>query len=143
MALSFESLEKALKALDVALRVYERVRQGPDAEWADTARSGVIQNFEVAYEQSWKLLRRWLTEELGYPETELAMRRHLFRVAAKHQLLDDPQVWMDFHQARNLTSHTYNLGIAQQVAQAASGFAYTGHALLARLKQAAQDGPST
>lgn len=142
MALSFESLEKALKALDVALRVYERVRHGPDTELADTARSGVVQNFEVAYEQSWKLLRRWLTEELGYPETELAMRRHLFRVAAKHQLVDDPQAWMDFHQARNLTSHTYDLAIAQQVAHAAAEFAHTGHALLARLKQAAQDGPS-
>ena len=84
---------------------------------------------------------RWLTEELGYPETELAMRRHLFRVAAKHQLLDDPQTWMDFHQARNLTSHTYNLAIAEQVAQAAGGFAHTGHALLNRLQQAAQDAP--
>lgn len=140
MAWSFESLEKALQALEVAVRVFERVRNGPDTELADTARSGVVQNFEVAYEQSWKLLRRWLMEELGYPDTELAMRRHLFRIAAKHQLLDDPQAWMDYHQARNLTSHTYSLAIAQQVAQAAVEFAPTGLALLARLKQAAQHG---
>jgi len=26
----------------------------------DTLRAGVIQNFEVAYEQSWKMLQRWI-----------------------------------------------------------------------------------
>lgn len=139
MPIALNHLDAALSALEVALRVAGRAQTAADTELADTARSGVIQNFEIAYELSWKVMRRWLLEELGHTDTELAMRRQLYRLAAQHGLIDDLQAWMDFHQARNLTSHTYDRGIALQVAAAAADFVSVGRSLLRTLQTLSHD----
>ena len=59
MTVSLNQLEKAHAALQRAIAVYDRVLTGADIDLIETTRSGVIQNFEVVYEQSWKVLRRW------------------------------------------------------------------------------------
>lgn len=59
MTVSLNQLEKAHAALQRAIAVYDRVLTGVDIDLIETTRSGVIQNFEVVYEQSWKVLRRW------------------------------------------------------------------------------------
>jgi nucleotidyltransferase substrate binding protein (TIGR01987 family) len=116
MTVSLNQLEKAHAALQRAIAVYDRVLLGSDVDLIETTRSGVIQNFEVVYEQSWKLLRRWMMHYLGVQESDLMQRRQLYRLAAKHGLLADVEAWWDFHEARNMTSHTYSPPIALEVA---------------------------
>ena len=70
MTVSLNQLEKAHAALQRAIAVYDRVLQGSDVDLIETTRSGVIQNFEVVYEQSWKVLRRW---ELLGSDTKFAV----------------------------------------------------------------------
>ena len=108
MTVSLNQLEKAHAALQRAIAVYDCVLQGSDIDLIETTRSGVIQNFWVVYEQSWKVLRRWMMHYLGTQESEIMQRRQLYRLAAKHGLLDDVEAWWDFHQARNMTPHTYS-----------------------------------
>ena len=60
MSISLNQLEKAHAALQRAIAVHDRVLLGTDIDLQETTRSGVIQNFEVVYEQSWKVLRRWM-----------------------------------------------------------------------------------
>ena len=105
-----------------SIAVFERVSLGADTDLIDTTRAGVIQNFEVTYEQSWKVLRRWMMQNLSIPDSELTQRRQLYRLAAKHTLINDVEAWWDFHAARNMTSHTYNQAIALEVAAAARKF---------------------
>jgi nucleotidyltransferase substrate binding protein (TIGR01987 family) len=123
MNISLGQLEKALLALQKAIVIWDRVSTGQDVDLSDTTRSGVIQNFEVTYEQSWKILRRWMMHYLGVTDSEIVQRRQLYRIAAKNGLLDDVEAWWDFHEARNRTSHTYNPAIAQEVAATARAFA--------------------
>ena len=116
MTVSLNQLEKAHAAMQRVIAVHDRVLLGSDIDLQDATRSGVIQNFEVAYEQSWKVLRRWMMHYLGTQESDIMQRRQLYRLAAKHSLLSDVEAWWDFHEARNLTSHTYSPPIALDVA---------------------------
>ncbi len=104
-------------------------------EQRETLRAGVIQTFEVAYEQCWKYMRRCLADELGPAVVTGIARRELFRLAAEHSLIRDPTPWMAYHEARNLTSHTYDAQVAIHVASAAPSFAADASALLAVLER--------
>ncbi|MBC7719479.1 MAG: nucleotidyltransferase substrate binding protein, partial [Chitinophagaceae bacterium] len=134
MTVSLNQLEKAHSALQRAVTVYDRVLLGSDIELQEVTCAGVIQKFEVVYEQSWKVLRRWMMHYLSLQESELMQRRQLYRLAAKHGLLDDVETWWDFHEARNLTSHTYSPTIAREVTAKARLFNTTCAKLIQKLK---------
>ena len=67
MPLELDSLRKSIKGLKDLLAVSEngaRMAQLREVE-RNGIRSGVIQNFEVTYELSWKLMARWLNTYIG------------------------------------------------------------------------------
>ncbi len=135
--LDLSPLQSATGALGRALSVTgDLLRwQQFDAETQEALKAGVIQTFEVAYEQSWKMMRRWLSANPAAGEVDGIPMRQLYRLAAKSGLIDDVDRWMDFHAARNQTSHTYNRAIAQTVFEQAPVFAEQALALLAQLEK--------
>ena len=132
-------LAKAHASLQRSIAVFDRVSLGADPDLIDTTRAGVVQNFEVAYEQSWKVLRRWMMKNLSIPDSGLTQRRQLYRLAAKHTLTNDVEAGWDFHAARNMTSHTYNEAIALEVAAAARKFDLACEQLINGLKTRSTD----
>jgi nucleotidyltransferase substrate binding protein (TIGR01987 family) len=136
---TLSQLEKAHNALQRSVAIWDRVAKQDDKDLTDTTRSGVVQNFEVAYEQSWKVLRRWMMHYLGVTDTEITQRRQLYRLAAKFGLINDVEAWWDFHEARNLTSHTYSETIALQVAAVARQFEPACSELIEKLKARSAD----
>ena len=139
MSVSLNQLEKAHAALKRAIAVHDRVLLGSDIDLIEITRSGVIQNFEVVYEQSWKVLRRWMMHYQAIQESDIMQRRQLYRLAAKHGLLTDVEAWWDFHEARNLTSHTYSPPIALEVAAIARLFDLACAQLINQLKAQSTD----
>ena len=135
--LDFSSLKSAINALERALSVTSHgVRWAEfDAVTQETLKAGVIQTFEVAYEQSWKMLKRWLDANPTSGEVEGVPMRQLYRVAAKAGLIDEVDGWMDFHKARNETSHTYNRQTAQAVFEMAPRYLIQAQRLLVALEQ--------
>ena len=115
--LDYSSLRSAVSALERALSATSQNDRWAtfDAVTQETLKAGVIQTFGVAYEQSWKMIKRWLGANPTSGEVEGVPMRQLYRVAAKAGLIDDIDVWMAFHKARNETSHTYNYLTAQAV----------------------------
>jgi hypothetical protein len=87
-AVTLSQLEKAHNALQRSVAIWDRVAKQDDKDLTDTTRSGVVQNFEVAYEQSWKVLRRWMMHYLGVTDTEITQRRQLAVPPSR-------QVWAD------------------------------------------------
>ena len=134
--LDFSSLKSAINALERALSVTSHgVRWAAfDAVTQETLKAGVIQTFEVAYEQSWKMLKRWLDANPTSGEVEGVPMRQLYRVAAKAGLIDEVDGWMDFHKARNETSHTYNRQTAQTVFEMAPRYLVGAQKLLLALE---------
>ena len=139
MPVSLDQLEKSHAALKQAVAVNNRVALGQDQALIETTRSGVIQNFEVAYEQSWKVLRRWLMHYQNIADEDITQRKQLYRLAAKHGLIPEVEAWWQFQTARNLTSHTYNQTTAIEVTHVARLFEPACAALIAQLKSSAQD----
>jgi nucleotidyltransferase substrate binding protein (TIGR01987 family) len=104
----------------------------------ETFRSGIIQNFEIAYEQCWKMMKRWIEENVS-PDVLFGVPRiELFRRAAENGLIDSVEQWMTFHQARNSTSHPHNVNIASaaiaaEVYEAAIRFVSAAEAFLQKI----------
>ncbi|MGH7989140.1 MAG: nucleotidyltransferase substrate binding protein [Limisphaerales bacterium] len=100
----------------------------------DIVRDATIQRFEYTYELAWKMIKRHL-DWSGYSDTASLSKRDLFREAAKTKLIANADAWFDYHQARNETSHTYELKTAEEVYEAAVKFAPDARALLTELKK--------
>lgn len=132
MALELDSLRTAISALERSLRVADE-QSGGSADLVETLRAGVVQNFEVAYEQSWKMMKRWLEANTSPDDVDGVTRRQLFRLCHESRLIDDVDVWMDFHRSRNETSHTYNSETADDVFTVAQTFLPAATDVLARI----------
>jgi nucleotidyltransferase substrate binding protein (TIGR01987 family) len=74
---------------------------------------GLIQGFEFTHELAWNVLKDYL-EEQGF--VGIIGSKNATREAFKNALIADGEAWMDMIKARNLTSHTYNTGIAEGIA---------------------------
>ena len=122
MKLDFTSLVQAVNALRRSFEESQPLLPSFSPIMQDVVKAGVIQHFEVAYEQCWKAMKRWLETNLNSESVDGVSRRELFRLAAEHQLIKDVDVWMSFHKGRNSTSHTYDAATAQDVYDIAVAF---------------------
>jgi len=112
------SLRRAVKSFESAIRIYQALGDVPEDE-KSVIGAGVIQNFEFTYELCWKFMKRWIEMNVDPLSVDGVTRRELFRMAAENRLIADVSKWMEFHKARNLTSHIYNEEAAEDVLAAA------------------------
>ncbi len=134
MKLELTSLENATASLERSIHAATKFQATLPPELRETVRSGIIQNFEVAYELSWKMMKRWLETNISAESVDGVTRRELFRLAAESRLLEDVDLWMSFHAARNITSHTYDNNTAEEVSERAEQFVAAAQSLLASLR---------
>lgn len=80
-----------------------------------------IRRFEFSFELSWKLMQSILAEN----GIEAYGPKNAIRESAKLGLIDNPQRWLEFLKARNLTTHTYKEELAKQVYKEAKVFVKT------------------
>lgn len=118
------SLKDALKTLEDVLLMPKN----------DIVRDATIQRFEYTYELARKMIRRHL-DWAGVSGPIDLTKNELYREAVKAGLIGDAGDWLDYHNARNETSHTYELKTAEEVYEAAVKFAPDCRALLSALKK--------
>ena len=135
--LELEALENSILALENSIEVYKRIANDNknDKKLIDALRAGVIQNFEVAFEQSWKFIVRWLNENVQYGIAQGIAKRELFRLAGENLLIDDVSKWIYFKDCRNQISHIYSENTAEEVLKSALEFLPYVKYLLERLKE--------
>ena len=78
---------------------------------SDLEKTGAIKAFEFCFELSWKAMKRILAKK----GLQVTSPRDAFRVAADNELIKDPETWFKFIDKRNLTVHTYDKKIAEEV----------------------------
>ena len=93
----------------------EAVALATERPLSNLEQQGLIQAFEFTHELGWNVIKDFL-EFKGI--TGLIGSRDASRSAFKNELITDGEAWMDMIKARNQTSHTYNLDVANEVAQA-------------------------
>ncbi|MGL4595072.1 MAG: HI0074 family nucleotidyltransferase substrate-binding subunit [Thermoguttaceae bacterium] len=135
MSLELSNFEKAIVSFEKSLSDHRLAETTNLDQFLETLRAGVIQNFEFTYEQSWKLMMRWLEENRGDGLTFGITKKQLYRYAAENGLIDNFNAWVVFHEARNKTSHLYSGEIAEDVYQKAVDFLPHAKSLLKQLKE--------
>jgi len=101
--IKFEKFKKALLSLEaIYLKPMQDDRSNVDA---------TIQRFEFTFELAWKFLKDYFLErdlELHYP-------KEVIQEAFNVNLIDDEVLWIKMLKDRNMTSHTYDEKLADEI----------------------------
>lgn len=110
MSTSLQELIKACQALKISKEILRDFQQKEpqNIELHKALRDSCIQRFEFCVELAWKTSMRVLALPTKAPQTAV-------REMAQNGLITDVQLWFDFLQARNKTSHSYDEEIAMSV----------------------------
>ncbi len=101
----FQNFEKAFR---VFKRRVEEYRQNNNNE---AFRMALIQSFEVTIELAWKTLKDYL----AYEGTIVNSPKQVIRQAYQFTIIDNGEIWMEALEKRNLTTHTYDEEVFNQV----------------------------
>ena len=106
--IEYDKFQMSLKRLE---EQYENYRQSDDSlpELTQEAiAESVIQRFETCYDCLWKVLRRYLIEELGLADTPNSPKG-IFRLGHENTLFTVPlEEWLGYADARIGTAHDYS-----------------------------------
>jgi len=115
--LDITGLKGSVQALRNGVNVYNNYIASDSAvqDVSEILRSGVIHNFEVAYEVCWKIMQKWIDINIGPNVVKGVIKKAFYRVAFDNMLIDDIDAWMSFNETRNSTAHIYEETIANNV----------------------------
>ena len=115
--IDYDKFQKSLKNLETQYQHYETMDESLP-EWVKEAvPESIIQRFETCFDCMWKVLKRYLFEEMGLADVPNSPKP-LLRKANENNLLEaDIKIWFHYLQQRNSTSHDYNGEKAQAVLQ--------------------------
>ena len=104
----FSNYLKALQTLRRAVDLAER------RDLSELEQQGLVQGFEFTHELAWNVLKDYLEDQgvMG-----LIGSKDATRTAFQNGLIDEGEVWMQMIKSRNLSSHTYNLEIAEEIVE--------------------------
>jgi len=106
--IEYTKFQKALKHLEQQFENYSHLDRNLPEITQEAIAESVIQRFETCYDCLWKVLKRYLSEELGLPELPNSPKP-IFRISAENQLFSSPiEQWLEYADARIATSHDYS-----------------------------------
>lgn len=109
--LDLTNIKNAIATLEEAINYYNTdVEQPIKNMYADSC----IQRFKCTYELSRKIMKKYLKLFFNKTEQELTIK-NIFRYMQGYGLIKDWTKWVEYNDARNNTSHEYNLNKAQFV----------------------------
>ena len=103
----FDNYQRALQTLSRAVAL------SAERPLSELEQQGLVQVFEFTHELAWNMLKDFL-EAQGI--AGLIGSRDAIRTAFKNGLIQEGETWMEMIKARNLSSHTYQLELANRLA---------------------------
>jgi len=100
-----------LEHFDKAVQKLSDILKEPKNE---VTRDSAIKRFEFTFELAWKTMQAYLRDK----GTEANSPRDCIKGAFQVGLIEDDPKWIDTIRLRNLTSHTYNEDLAEDVYKA-------------------------
>ena len=120
--IEYDKFQKALKHLELQHDNYKTLDANLPEIIQEAVVESVIQRFEVCWDCLWKVLKRYLEEEIGLAEVANGPNPVL-RLANENHLLSTPIAeWLKYAQARIDTSHDYSGEKAQDAVGLMGGF---------------------
>lgn len=122
-----EKLEIQIQQLDKAL---SRLEETLSMEPTQVNKDATIQRFEFTFELSWKLMKSFAFNK----GLETVSPKDSLRTAAQLGLIEDVEMWFDFLDARNNSSHVYNENMASEVYEEIKKFLPAVKKLMVKIK---------
>jgi nucleotidyltransferase substrate binding protein (TIGR01987 family) len=119
-------LSKAIISLEEVIVFFKNAQPGSAEQKA--FRDACIQRFEYCIELSWKVSMKTLG-------SSTAAAKPAIREMARNNLINDPSKWIDFIDARNNSSHSYDEDIAKKVYTQIEEFLPEAQSLLSLLQK--------
>ncbi len=119
--------ERALARLDEALAMSK----------TELVRDSAVKRFELCFDIAWKLVK----SALATRDLICATPRECFEQALRARILSDHAFWFDMVKMRNLTVHTYNEELAEEVYAKLPKASECFHLLLSRLPKEQENAP--
>lgn len=94
-------------------------------------KDATIQRFEFTVELSWKTMQ----EAIRFIGEDALSPRDAIRIAARTELIADPESWLTMLSARNLTAHVYRESVADDVYEEAKKLPELVNDLLTRVRK--------
>lgn len=131
----FEATRKALKKLHKNLKILEKKSDPIIKEYYEEFRNSAIQTFEFSIDTFWKLIKDYIDHKHGVviPSPNA---RSIFREAINVKIIEKSEldILYDMVSDRNVTSHTYNEFLAEDIANRLPKYYQLMHAILERIK---------
>lgn len=106
--IDYSKYKLSLKRLEEQHENYRNLDSNLPELIRDGVTESVIQRFETCYGCLWKVLKRYLIEELGIAETPNSPKP-IFRLAHENSMFSSPlEQWFQYVAARIDTSHDYD-----------------------------------
>lgn len=111
----YEILNNALKSFNESIVYFKEL--DANNKYYKSLRNSVIKSFEYSYDTFWKFLKEYLEKMQGLMPQ--ANPRTVFKTCFDNKLITQEELnqCLKLLEDRNLTSHTYNESLAQQVSQ--------------------------
>lgn len=110
--------QRIISLLEDLKNANNRLKEIYQLEQTQPHQDAAIKRFEFTFELSWKLMQE-ANEYLGKPSSG---PKPSIRTAAEKEVIDNPEGWLEFLEARNLTSHTYKQPLAKQIYERVKAF---------------------
>jgi len=106
--IEYDKFEKSLKHLDVQFENYKQLDADLPVLMKEAVAESVIQRFETCWDCLWKILKKYLEEDIGLAEVPNGPNP-ILRFANENNLLPSPiEEWLKYAKARVSTAHDYS-----------------------------------
>ena len=106
--IQYDKFTSSLKHLELQYNNYQQLPNDLEEIMKEAVAESVIKRFETCYDCMWKVLKRYLTEELGLPEIPNSPKP-ILRIANENSVLpSDITLWLSYADARIGISHDYS-----------------------------------
>ena len=95
-------------------KAYEKLVEYMKHNKREQDQTAIVKTFEYCFELSWKMMKKLLENE-GI--TEATSPKFTLITAGRLGILEDVEIWFDFLEKRNKTSHVYDEVVLEEIMQ--------------------------
>ncbi len=120
--IQYDNFQKTLELLDSMNECYNSDNSSLQWQIKEALSESVVHRFTVCWDCLLKALKRYLSEDAGYPDVPIKPKE-LIRFAYKEgTITTSPEKWFEYLEARNSCTHEYNYKKAQESIQLINDF---------------------
>ena len=106
--IEYDKFQKSLKHLELQFENYKSLDKNQRDLMFEAVAESVIQRFETCYDCMWKVMKRYLVEELGIPDTPNSPKPIIRLCHENYLFASSLEQWLAYADARVSTSHDYS-----------------------------------